>query len=80
MKIDIEGGEYELLINEKDETLLKFKQITVEFHDFIDPNLRVLNPQIEKRLTDLGFSVQAKNPAHFRYGSEYYDVLFVKNN
>lgn len=80
LKIDIEGGEYELLINEKDETLLKFKQITVEFHDFIDPNLRGLNPQIEKRLTDLGFSVEAKNPAHFRHGSEYYDVLFVKNN
>jgi FkbM family methyltransferase len=78
LKIDIEGGEYELLINETDETLLKFKQITVEFHDFIDPNLKNLNNQIEQRLVNLGFSVEAKNPAYFRHGSEHYDVLFLK--
>ena len=78
LKIDIEGGEYELLINEDDETLSRFKQITVEFHDFIDPTLRHLNTLIETRLINLGFSVEAKNPAYFRYGSHHYDVLFLK--
>jgi FkbM family methyltransferase len=43
LKIDIEGSEYDILLNSKDSDLLKFKQITVEFHDFVDPNFKDKN-------------------------------------
>ena len=77
LKVDIEGSEYELLSNAKAEDLLKFRQITVEFHDFVDVTLREKNKEIEAKLIDLGFSVIKKSTNH-REGSDYYDTLFYK--
>ena len=78
LKIDIEGAEYDLLINATDEELLACNQITVEFHDFLDTNYRSLNIEIHKRMLSLGFGVIRKTTSH-RLGSEYYDTLFFKN-
>jgi len=80
LKIDIEGGEYELLINASEKDLLKFKQITIEFHDFIDPSLRQLNDIIINKLKSLGFILKSSKPAFFRYGSNHYDTLFINQN
>lgn len=78
LKVDIEGAEYDLLTNATDEELLVCKQITVEFHDFLDIKYRSLNLEIHKRMISLGFGVIKKRTSH-RLGSEYYDTLFFKN-
>lgn len=77
LKVDIEGSEYDLLLNAKDEDLLRFRQITVEFHDFVDKTLKEKNKEIEARFVALGFSVIKKSTNH-REGSDYYDTLFYK--
>lgn len=77
LKIDIEGTEYELFDKLEDDLLLKFKQITVEFHDFLDKEYSPLNLKIEKRMIDLGFCVE-KNGIEYLQGSDYYDTLFYK--
>jgi hypothetical protein len=77
LKIDIEGAEYDLLLNSSDSELLKFKQITVEFHDFLDSKYKEKNKLIEKRMIDLGFDV-LKNGTAYMLGSDYYDTLFTK--
>lgn len=77
LKIDIEGAEYDLLLNSSDSELLKFKQITVEFHDFLDSKYKEKNKLIEKRMIDLGFDV-LKNGTVYMLGSDYYDTLFTK--
>jgi FkbM family methyltransferase len=78
LKIDIEGCEYMVLENASDEDLLKFKQITIEFHDFVDVSLKNKNQNIENRFKSLGFSV-IKNKTNYLHGSDYYDTLFYKN-
>ena len=56
LKIDIEGAEIELFNSLTDEELLKFKQITIEFHDFIPAmNLDKDVALVKKRLKALGF-------------------------
>lgn len=79
LKIDIEGAEYDLLLNADEEDLKKFKQITIEFHDFVNPNLRIMNSIIINKLTSIGFSLISSKPAYFRYGSNHYDVLLIQN-
>lgn len=80
LKIDIEGGEYDLLMNASKEDLLKFKQVTIEFHDFIDPSLRPLNQIIINKLESFGFILKSSKPAFFRHGSNHYDALFINEN
>jgi FkbM family methyltransferase len=77
LKIDIEGAEYELLENISDETLSKIDQITVEFHDFLDPNLKMRTESIVNRISSMGYSV-ISNRLDYKYGSDYYDTLFYK--
>ena len=77
LKVDIEGSEYELLLNARAEDLARFRQITVEFHDFIDSSLGGLNAAIEQRLRSLGFAVVRRGTNHMK-GSDYYDTLFYR--
>ena len=77
LKVDIEGSEYELLLNARAEDLGRFRQITVEFHDFIDSSLGGLNAAIEQRLRSLGFAV-VRRGTNYMKGSEYYDTLFYR--
>lgn len=70
LKLDIEGPESELLLAAPESLLAAIGQITVEFHDFLDPSLA---PQVERaveRLRHLGFE-------HFRMSRDRSDLLFV---
>jgi FkbM family methyltransferase len=77
LKIDIEGSEYIILETVSDDILLKFNQITVEFHDFVDKKFEYKNKIIEERFLKLGFK-SIKNKINWMNGSEYYDTLFYK--
>lgn len=77
MKIDIEGAEYSLLENMPDEILDITDQITVEFHDFIDPEYKERTQEIVNKMKNSGYSV-INNGLDYKYGSDYYDTLFYK--
>ena len=77
LKIDIEGSEYEVMTNISDECYSKIKQITVEFHDFVDPDLKVKTNEIITKLEMLGFNRISKG-IQYMNGSDNYDVLFYK--
>jgi FkbM family methyltransferase len=77
LKIDIEGSEYEILPNISDECYSKIKQITVEFHDFIDNNLKFKTQEIISKLENLGFQRISKGIKYMN-NSDNYDVLFYK--
>jgi FkbM family methyltransferase len=74
VKMDIEGEEIEVLMQAPPQVFARIAQITVEFHDFLDPG-RV--PDIEAviaRLEGLGFFAVC-----FSFRS-YGDTLFVNRN
>lgn len=75
MKVDIEGSEYDLLLNTDEEILTKIKQITVEFHEFLDSRLKTETIKVFNRLTNLGFKHITKKLHDF----SNYDVLFYKD-
>ena len=77
LKIDIEGSEYEILPSISDECYSKIKQITVEFHDFIDNSLKVKTQEIINKLEKLGFQRISKGIKYMN-NSDNYDVLFYK--
>ncbi len=55
LKVDIEGAELVMFDATDDETLQQMDQITVEFHDFMDPGQTAHVEKIIKRLENLGF-------------------------
>lgn len=77
LKIDVEGSEYEILENISEDVLQKINQITVEFHDFIDPKLKVSTQKIIDRMEASGYKSISKSTDYMN-GSEHYDVLFFK--
>lgn len=77
LKIDIEGAEYDVLENLSDSFFNKIGQITIEFHDFVNPELKPRTKQIVERIKSLGFSYIAK-PISYMNGSDFYDVLFFR--
>ena len=77
MKVDIEGSEYDIMPFISDETYNIIGQITIEFHDFIDPNLKKETEKIINKLEGLGFSRISK-PIRYMNNSDNYDVLFYK--
>jgi FkbM family methyltransferase len=77
LKVDVEGSEYDIMPNISDEVYSKIKQITIEFHDFIDVNLKVKTENIINKLELLGFNRISK-PIRYMNNSDNYDVLFYK--
>jgi FkbM family methyltransferase len=77
LKVDIEGSEYDIMPNISDDTYSKIKQITIEFHDFIDVELKTKTENIINKLESLGFSRISK-PIKYMNDSDNYDVLFYK--
>lgn len=57
LKLDIEGAEIDLFYACSDEELQSVMQITVEFHDFLYPELQSPVTQIRRRMRDIGFWV-----------------------
>lgn len=77
LKIDIEGSEYEIMPKINDEIYSKIKQITVEFHDFIDIDLKIKTKNIIYQMESLGFSTMSK-PITYMNNSDNYDVVFYR--
>lgn len=77
VKMDVEGAEWDSIMNMKDETLNKIQQLTVEFHDFLDPRLAPRSESAVQKLLSAGFKVEY-NPTTYMHGSKYYDSLFYK--
>jgi hypothetical protein len=63
--------------NISDEIYSKIKQITIEFHDFIDNDLKLKTEEIINKMKYLGFNKISK-PIKYMNNSDNYDVLFYK--
>ncbi len=69
-KLDVEGAEVDALEDASDEALLRIRQITVEFHDFVDPRLKPRIVSIHRRMEKLGFR-------RLTFTVSDYDVLYL---
>lgn len=71
VKMDVEGSELDILLNEEPAVLQRIKQLTVEFHDFLDhASLPRVRAALE-RMKALGFEV-------LRFSlTNHGDVLFL---
>jgi len=77
VKMDIEGAEWEVLLNTPAESLLKIQQLTVEFHDFIEKGKKNATLECVKRMKSLGYKLDYESTDYMN-GSKYYDCLFYK--
>jgi FkbM family methyltransferase len=71
-KVDIEGAELELLEEASDDLLKRFRQFTIEFHDFLHPDHLPRIDKLFRRMETLGFLVIKCSMKHHR------DVLIVR--
>ncbi|MDP3725175.1 MAG: FkbM family methyltransferase [Nanoarchaeota archaeon] len=74
LKVDIEGAEIDVFETITDENLKKIKQMTIEFHDFLYPEMRKQVKAIKKEMRAKGFVVVSFS--FFTNG----DVLCVRKN
>ena len=78
LKVDIEGAEWEVL-ESLDETLLnKIGQISVEFHDFLDPSMKSRTEYVIEKLKSFGYKTIISGAPWF-YGTEYFDCTFYRD-
>ncbi len=73
LKLDIEGPESALLLATPPALLRRIGQITVEFHDFLDPRLGPAVASAIEHLRGLDFEV-------FRFSRDNSDLLFVNRS
>ncbi len=74
VKLDIEGEELPVLEGAADELLQRIAQLTVEFHDFLDPASRPAIRRVIARMERLGFLVLKMS------WRSYGDVLLLNRN
>ncbi|MFC1642219.1 FkbM family methyltransferase [Myxococcota bacterium] len=79
LKIDIEGSEWDLLEAFTEQQACQVRQLSVEFHDFLDPNLRSRTEGCIHRLAELGYQVRCRGTQRV-HGSPYIDCLFFRSN
>jgi len=77
LKIDIEGSEWDILEKFSKKEFEQIEQISVEFHDFIDPSLRYRTKKCIKRLKKLGYFFIHRR-GEFMHETPYKDCLFFK--
>ncbi len=77
MKVDIEGSEWDVLPTLTGREAALIDQITVEFHDFLDPAQRHRTESCIAHLESLGYTLRARGADH-EHGSPYFDCLFFK--
>ena len=77
LKLDVEGAEFGVLLETDENVIKRFKQITVEFHDFLPrfSGLGLVN-QVRRRMRQLGFlgirsSVRTNGDVLFLNRSEF---------
>jgi hypothetical protein len=64
LKIDIEGAELELIETLCYEDVKNIKQITIEFHDWLNKDLHLQTVAAIKKLISLGFKAYTDTPHH----------------
>jgi FkbM family methyltransferase len=74
LKLDIEGAEIDVIDSLKDATLKNFKQITIEFHDFVNVVSSDEVNAVKRRLKLLGFYCIVFTWRH------HADVLFINQS
>ncbi len=77
LKVDIEGSEWDVLLGMTAREAKIIQQISVEFHDFMDPQLRPRTEQCIARLQELGYAVHCRGTDRV-HGSPYFDCLFYR--
>jgi FkbM family methyltransferase len=77
LKVDIEGSEWDVLGGLTEREARMIQQISVEFHDFMDPQLRPRTERCIARLKQLGYSVRCRATDRAQ-GSPYFDCLFYR--
>jgi FkbM family methyltransferase len=55
VKLDVEGAELDVLESTSEQTLARIQQLTVEFHQFLHPEMQPRIENIKRRLRRLGF-------------------------
>jgi len=69
LKMDCEGGEYDILLKADDESLNAISHICMEYHDDLTPHT---HHELEQFLSEKGFNVKTyNNPAHTQIGFLY---------
>lgn len=76
LKIDIEGAELDLIESLNDNDILNVKQITIEFHDWINSDLHERTVASIKKLKSFGFNLFSDTPHH----RNAVEMLFVNKN
>jgi hypothetical protein len=69
-KLDVKGADVDALESASDDVLLSLRQVTVEFHDFVDPGLRPRIAAIHRKVARLGFR-------RINFSVSDYDVLYL---
>ena len=80
MKVDIEGSEFHLIDSLRVDLCKHIKQISIEFHDFLDPDLKPRTQEYVNRLTSLGYTLVFSKAWNGRFGTDFMDTLFVHND
>ena len=80
LKVDIEGSEFHLIDSLRVDLCKCIKQISIEFHDFLDPDLKPLTIEYVNRLTSLGYKLVFSKAWNGRFGTDFMDTLFVHND
>lgn len=78
LKVDIEGSEYFLIDSLTPEICDKINQISIEFHDFIDPDLKNKTDEYVQKIIDLGYELRFSSQWSGRFGTNYMDCLFIR--
>jgi len=77
LKMDIEGAEWEMFEKFSKEDFDRIEQISVEFHDFIEPGLKARTERCIKKNKKLGYCFMNIG-ANYINGITYKDCLFYK--
>lgn len=77
LKIDIEGAEYELIRNMTSAEAKYIRQVSIEFHDFVDPKLRTKTYDAIAKLNSLGFTMVHSAGLNYMHTTHYADCLFI---
>jgi len=75
LKVDIEGEEWNLFENFSKHDFERIQQISVEFHDFLDPSLRKRSKRCIKLLKEFGYTFIHRG-TNLMCGTPYYNCLF----
>jgi FkbM family methyltransferase len=77
LKVDIEGSEWDLLEAFPADLARIVGQLTVEFHDFLDPRQRPRTERCIRHLEHLGYTVECRAGSH-GHGSPYFDCCCLR--